>query len=270
MRSVELLIVAVIATLLVVGLVPASASSANISHSFGAAGDVPDGSLVSLDSSRSDYVVLANSTNGRQLIGVAVASDDSLIAVDAQSGAVQVATSGSANVLVSDLNGSIKVGDPISVSPFNGVGMKAQAGLRVIGLAQTELDTSDAGTKTEQVTDKDGQTKQVKIGFVRVGIGVTTATQSGASKQLNTLQQAAQSLVGREISTIRIVLSLVVLIVASMALMSLIYASIYGSIISVGRNPLAKYAIFRTLTSVLGLAVLTVFLTVLTIFFLLR
>lgn len=225
---------------------------------------------MSLDQGRTDFVVPANTENGGRLLGVAVVSDDSLLAVDAEPGSAQVATSGSANVLVSDLNGDIRVGDPISVSPFNGVGMKAQNGLRMIGLAQTALDTKAAGAKTQEVTDKNGEQKQINVGFVRVGIGITTAAGADSGEGLTALQQVAKNLTGREISMVRIVLSLIVLIVASMALMSLIYASIYGSIISIGRNPLAKFAIFRTLTSVLGLALLTVMLAVGTIFMLLR
>ncbi len=52
-----------------------------------------------------------------------------------------------------------------------------------------------------------------------------------------------------------------------LALITLIYASIYGSIVSIGRNPLAKYAVFRTLGSVLGLAALTAAISCLIIFF---
>jgi len=40
--------------------------------------------------------------------------------------------------------------------------------------------------------------------------------------------------------------------------------------ISIGRNPLAKYAVFRTLGSVLAMAGLTALIAGLTIFFLLR
>lgn len=269
-RSVQLPLLATLATLLMVGLSPANATSANISHSYKSNSTIPAGSLVSLDSGRTDFVVPANTDNGSKLLGIAVAKDDSLIAVDAASGLVQVATNGSANALVSDVNGDIKVGDSISVSPFNGVGMKAETGQKIIGLAQTAFNTNAEGTKTESVTDKAGNRKNLRIGFIRIGIGVTTNSNSGDSKELNDLQKATKALVGREISTIRIILSLIVLIIASISLMTLIYAAIYGSIVSVGRNPLAKYAIFRTLARVLAMALITALIAVVTIFFLLR
>jgi hypothetical protein len=257
------------ATLVVLGLAPVGASSANISHSFNSTDEVRIGSLVSLDSKQSDYVSLANSSNASKLLGVAVASNDSLLAVDAEEGKVQIATSGVANALASTLNGNIAVGDQIAVSPFDGVGMKASAGSKILGLAQTALNAGTDGVTTQSVTDKHGKTRQIIVGYVRINIGIGTATQ-GVDANLNSLQRLVRSITGHTVSAARAFISLAVAIVASLALITLIYASIYGSIVSIGRNPLAKYAVFRSLTSVLIMAVLTAGVASLTIFFLLR
>lgn len=262
----RLIITGVVGLLVVLGLGPAGASSANISHSYRSNSSLPNGSIVSLDADQSDYVVAANTTNGARLLGVVVASNDSLLAVDATNGKLQVATSGTASTLVSTLNGSIKVGDQISVSPFTGVGMKSSPGAYIIGLAQTDL----ADTSQREVTDKNGQTQQIEVGYVRLTIGIGTDATAGSGEKLNSLQKFAKGLTGKTISTVRVVLSLVIAIVALLALITLIYASIYGSIISIGRNPLAKYAVFRTLGSVLGMAVLTAGIATITIFMLLR
>lgn len=255
---------------MLIGLTPVSASSANISHSYKASTSVPVGSIVSLDPSRSNYVRLANTTNGSQLLGVAVAVDDSLLAVDAKTGAVQVANSGTASTLVSTLNGDIKVGDQISVSPFNGVGVKALPGSHVIGLAQTAFNAGSSGARAETVTDTAGHTKLVSVGFTRLNIGVGTASGADPGAQLNGLQKLARSLTGHTVSTARVVISLVITLVAIVALITLIYASIYSGIISIGRNPLAKYAVFRTLTTVLGMALGVAIVAMITIFLLLR
>ena len=260
----------VAATLLLLTLAPASASSANISHSYGATGNVPNGSLVSLDPSKSNYVEVANTQNGSQLVGVAVASNDSLLAIDPSSGKVQIATSGSANVLVSNLNGSIHVGDEVSVSPFDGIGMKAVIGSRVIGLAQTSFDSTTPGGTMQEVTNNNGKKTRISIGYARLGIGIGTALSPGSNNQLNELQKLAQGLTGHTVSTARVIISLVVATVAFLALITLIYASIYGGIISIGRNPLAKYAIFRSVISVLGMVILVAIVASTTIFLLLR
>jgi hypothetical protein len=255
------------ALLIVLSLTPAGAASANISHSYNSLGGISNGSLVSLDASRSDYVQLADTTNGSRLLGVAVDGSDSLLAVDESAGKAQIATSGTVSTLVSTLGGSIGVGDAIGVSPFSGIGMKATAGSAVIGLAQTGFNQDTQGSITRTVTDKSGKKKELTIGYVRLNIAITT---KGVPDSQKGLQRVVKNLTGRDVSTLRIVLSLAVAVIALLILVTLIYASIYGSIISVGRNPLAKNAVFRTLSAVLGMALLTTVTAGVIIFFLLR
>lgn len=257
-------------TLAVLSLSPAGASSANISHSYHSDGQIADGSIVSLDPGKSDYVQPANTDNAGRLLGIAVDGNDSLLAVDASPGLVQVATTGDATVLVSTVNGAIHVGDAIGVSPFNGVGMKAAPGGRTIGLAQTDFDGGTEGAHQQTVTDKNGKHKQVFVGFARLSIAVGTDNANGQLENLNGLQRVVRSITGHTVSTWRITISLVVVAVSLLALITLVYASIYGSIISVGRNPLAKYAVFRTLGTVLGMAALTTLLASVTVYLLLR
>jgi hypothetical protein len=255
----------------VLGLAPAAASSANISHSYQGARSITNGSIVSLDPKRSDYVQAANSANGARLLGVAVGGNDSLLAVDATPGKIQVATSGNASVLVSTLGGNVNVGDQVSVSPFNGVGMKAQPGARVVGLAQTGFNDRTQGATEQTVTDKDGKKSQIAVGFISLTIAIGTSNTSDPQlENLNGLQRFTRSVTGHTVSTLRIAISLVIVAVSLLALITLVYASIYGSIISVGRNPLAKYAVFRTLGSVLGMAALTTLVAGITVYLLLR
>lgn len=270
LRSLRLFITGVGLTLLVLGLAPVGASSANISHSYRADGAITNGSLVSLDSKKADYVQPANSGNGPRLIGVAVANNDSLIAVDASSSTIQIATTGSANALVSTLNGDIHVGDQVSVSPLNGVGMKASPGSQVLGLAQTAFNKNTDGAATRKITDKQGRSSSVRVGYVRVSVAVGASNNNAGGIVLNNLQKVVQSITGHTVSTTRITVSLVVVVVSILALITLTYASIYGSIISVGRNPLAKYAVLRTLGSVLGMALLTSLIAGITVYLLLR
>ena len=251
------LLIGVISTLITLGLASTSASSANISHSYHMVGAVTNGSLVSLDPQRSDYVQPANTGNGSRLLGVAVVASDSLIAVNPTQGNTQVATSGTATALVSNLDGDINVGDQVAVSPFNGIGMKALPGSYIIGLAQSAMTANSSGVITEQVTDKSGKASTISVGFIRVNIAIGVNNTSGGTSSLNSLQKIVKSLTGHVVSTARIIISIIIAAVATIALMTLIYASIFGSIISIGRNPLASHAVFRTLGVVLFMALLT-------------
>ena len=266
----SLLLTGVVVSLVALGLAPVWAASANISHSYQSTTSITDGSLVSLDSQHQDYVVPANTANDVKLFGVAVGANDSLMAVDTIPGSVQVATSGTAPTLVSTIDGDIKIGDPIGVSPFNGVGIKALPGSRIIGLAQTAFNRGTQGATAEQVRDKSGKTSSITIGYARVNIAIGTNATVLVASNLNSLQKAAKTLTGHTVSADRVAISLAIAVIAMLALIVLIYASIYGSIVSIGRNPLAKYAVFRTLGSVLGLALLTVVISGVTIFFLLK
>jgi type IV secretory pathway VirB2 component (pilin) len=271
LQGFRLLLSGVTAILTLVAIAaPAGAASANISHAYHSTNTIPNGSIVSLDPNQSDYVVGANTSNGSRLLGVAVASTDSLLAVDPSSSTIQVATSGNANVLVSTLNGDIKVGDQVAVSPFNGLGMKATPGAHVIGLAQSAFSADSDGATTKQVKDKSGKSTALHLGYTRISIAIGTASTASNAPQTSSLQKLAKALTGHTVSTARVIIALVVAIVALAALVTLIYASIYGSIISIGRNPLAKFAIFRTLGSVLGMAALTGLIATLTIYFLLK
>lgn len=258
--------------LLTVFIVPGvSAASANISRSYHAAATIPNGSLVSVDSRQQGFVQLADTSNANRLVGVALPSGDSLLAIDPSNTTVQVAVSGTVSVLVSNVSGDIKIGDEVGVSPFAGVGMEAQPGSHLIGIAQTAFNSQTSGASIEGVKDTSGKDHQIRLGLIRLAISIGTgANTSGGGTQANFLQRLIRALTGKTISTVRIVLSLVILTVALVSLITLVYASIYGSIISVGRNPLAKNAVFRTLSSVLLMAIITVGVACITIYYLLR
>lgn len=141
-RYLMLFATGIIVTTYSLGFVSASSATADISHAYYSTDNIVAGSVVSLNPQKSDYVQLANTDNGSRVVGVAVKSNSSLLALDPSSATVQVAIEGGVNTLVSTINGNINIGDEISASPFNGVGMKAPAGSHVIGIAQQSLNSS--------------------------------------------------------------------------------------------------------------------------------
>jgi len=247
----------------------AGAASASISHAYHVSQNIQSGMLMSLDSKRSEYVVPATVSNGSRLIGVASGSDGSLLAINQSSTTVQVATSGEINALVSTVNGPIAVGDEVSVSPFEGVGMKVAPGNRLIGLAQAPLTDQTGNTTTKKVFDKQGKEHQITVGFIPVTIAIGPPTGANSESQ-NALQRLANSLVGHSVSTLRLIFSSIIAIIGMLVLITLVYSSVYGSIISIGRNPLAKYAIFRSLVSVVGMILLMALVVVAVIYLILR
>ena len=68
--------------------------------------------------------LMADTTNINTLLGVVVAAQDYLVNIDSTK-TVQVITNGAALTLVSDINGEVRTGDPLTASPIEGVAMKA-------------------------------------------------------------------------------------------------------------------------------------------------
>jgi hypothetical protein len=245
-----------------------ASAAALVSRAYESAQPIVAGSIVSLTTEKSKTVTLANTSNSDKIIGVAVGKDESLISVNAETDRVQVTTSGQVFVLVSDLNGDIKKGDKVAVSPFDGLGMKSGQGERIIGLALGDFTADSEAATTKTVTDKQGKTKQLRI--ARIEINVVIGNDDAASKDLNGVQKLVKLATGRTVSVVRAFVSVIIAVVAMIALLGLIYSAVYGSIISIGRNPLARDAVFRALRNVLYIAGMVVFLALVFIYLLLR
>jgi hypothetical protein len=249
-------------------VLPTSAVAASIAQSYRSNGGITNGSLVSILPGSSDTIQLANVSNAAYLLGVATQPNNASISIGSNTNSTQVVTSGNTVVAVSAFNGNIKAGDQISVSPLSGYGMKAETGLAIIGVAETDFNNHSPGTTMRKIMSKKSQTDQVAVGFVRLSLDIKTAPNNNSGG--NGLQLFVARLTGHEVSTARIVVSLLVVSIALISLITLIYASIYGSIMAIGRNPLAKYTVLRNLRLVLIMALLTSVITGLILVLLLR
>lgn len=247
-------------------------ASANVSKSFETTdpGIVP-GSLVSARTDSRDSVELANTSTGQRLVGVAVSSNQSLLAIDAASNKVQVAISGTADVLVSTLGGDIRTGDQVAVSPISGIGMKAGSAMRSIGVAQGDFTAATPGATTRDIKDKNGLTNRIQIGRVSVAIiiGYASAPQA-AQGIIGGVQSFASSLAGHTVTPLQAAVSFVIAIIAIAALVSLIYGAIHGSLISIGRNPLARVSIYRSLAQIVLMALMIMVIAVVIVYLALR
>lgn len=233
---------------------------ASISQSYGTDSKLPLGSIVSLQKNSSDKVVFAASSNVNSLLGVVINAENSQLSLsNGQEDQAHVTTSGTVQVLVSSINGMIERGDHITASPISGVGMKATSNVRVIGIAQGELSDS-SGTK-ESYTDSVGKQQTVTVGEVPVLVNVSDFFKEPEKTLVpSALQNVANALAGKSVSTLPIIISAAIFIVMMIVVVSIIYSMIRSSIISVGRNPMSQSAIYRDLIqlSALVLAILAV------------
>jgi len=206
------------------------------------------GALVSLKSGTANTVELATATNIDQLLGVA--GDSSLIELSSGKDTIQIVTSGEAKALVSDLNGKVKVGDKITASPIAGVGMKTTTGSLVIGTAQADL--TSVTTEARDITDKQGKKQTVHIGVIPLQVDKVFYEPPGASNSYLSpaVQDFASNLVGHSVSPVRIMIALLLAFLLLVVITVLLYSAVRSSIISIGRNPLSKKAIWKSMLEV--------------------
>ena len=240
-----------------VGSIGAVSALAPISQQFLTSDNLSLGALVSLKDNSTEDVEAASTSNTNNLIGVVITSGSSPITLSTnQANQVQVATSGVVPVLVSNINGSISVGDQITASPIVGVGMKATSNTKVVGIAQGDL-SSSGNSQQQSYTDKAGQKHTVILGQVPVLVNVAYYFKQPDKTLIpSALQNLANTVAGKPVNTLPIIISAVIFIVTLVVVMTLIYTLIHGSIISVGRNPMAQAAVYRNMIQLSGLVVL--------------
>lgn len=259
-RTLRITLLASIA-MLVLFAVPSRAAAAKdqqntaISRGFTASGkDIVQGALVETVAGDSSAVELATIKSASRLAGVV--SKTTLVELsNSKKNEAQVILSGTANALVSDVNGTIRAGDKITASPIDGVGMLATADAQIAGTAQADLTTKSA--RTETITDRNGKSHAVHIGTIPLQVGVSYYVAPSSQFLPPFLQSLANNVSGRPVSGARILLGGVLLLMAFSSIFALIYTSVRAGIISLGRNPLAATAIQRGLVGV-GVTVLLV------------
>lgn len=230
-------------------------SSSSISQSFKPTtdnGQIETGALVSFKTNDSHSIELTTAANANRMVGVADAS--SLLVLSGEQNTVDVVLGGTTNVLVSDINGPIKASDKITISPIAGVGMRATRDSQVVGTARSDFDT--ANSRTHQITDSNGTSHTVHIGYLPLQVGIAYYRAPGSEFMPPFVQNIADSIAGRPVSLIRIILCGTLLITSFITIAMLIYSSVRTSMISLGRNPLAASAIRKSLYQVATVAII--------------
>ena len=246
---------------------PGASALTPISQGYTATEPLASGSIVSLEKNSSDYVKAATTSNVNNLLGIVISDSSSLISLSSgQTGQVQVATSGVAQVLVSDLNGDISTGDQITASPIAGVGMKATGNTKVIGIAQGDLTATNSTKQTYTDANKHKQT--VVITQIPVQVSVSYYYKQPEKTVIpSAIQNIANALAGKKVDPLPVLISAGIFVVTVIVVVSIIYSMIHSSIISVGRNPMSQSAIYRDMlqlsaliVGIIGIAMVSIYM----------
>ncbi len=250
-------------------------SAQSVSQAYVTDGNVQKGMIVMIDPKDSKKVQPLSNKKDVAMQGVAVAANDTVVSIsgDANTTQVYVASSGKYQALVSTQNGNIKVGDLISISAIDGIGMKADEGQEtILGKAISAFDGGSNVSSTTSLKTSKGE-KNVAIGVINIDISISRnplASSVDGPPVPQFLRTASNSVAGKPVSTVRLYVSLAILVLTIFLAANVLYGGIRSSITAIGRNPLAKKSIIRGLIQVITVGLIVLVIGLFSVYLLLR
>ncbi len=247
-------------------------SAQSVTRAYASDQTLRRGMIVGLDEKDASKVVPIDTTKISNILGVVVNPNDSPITVSAENKQIFVATSGKYDVLVSDQEGAISASDYVTLSAISGIGMKATDQQRnILGRAVTSFDGVHNVLSTASLTDGKGGQRPINLGTISVEIAVArnplAKSDNGAPLLLN---RAAEAIAGKAVSALRLYLSTIIFAVGTLIAGVILYAGIKSGIISIGRNPLSRKSIVKSVTGVYFLSLTVFVISVIAVYLLLK
>lgn len=243
---------------------------------YGADTPIDTGTIVQLTGKNSNRVKIAVQSELQNMFGVTVDRNQLPLTLSSEGikNEVFVAVSGTYNVLVSTQNGSIASGDYVTLSSVNGIAMKASTKEKtVFGRAAASFTGKGVTLGTTTLKDTTGKAnKMVTIGSIPVTIDIkrNPNEKSTKTKVPEALQRIGQAIAEKEVSPIRIYLSMAITAVSIIAAIAILYSGVRNGVISIGRNPMSKKSIFRALFEIILTSILILIIGLFAVYLLLK
>jgi hypothetical protein len=232
--------------------------SGAITTTYSADSTVQLGMIVQLKDKAPTSVVPLTTASTSKALGVVIPNSNVAIVLTPQNVTKQqvlVATNGTYNVLVSNQNGPIKVGDYLAISAVAGVAMKA-------GKAAGNFTGSGNVISAIKLKDQLGKDTTLALGRIQVDINIAhnPLNQKTIDHVPAFLANLAQAVASKSVSVARIYLSTVILAVTTVITSIMLYSGVRSGMVAVGRNPLSKKSIIKSLiqTIIAGLIIFIV------------
>lgn len=194
----------------------------------------------------------ASLTNANKVVGVTSNTDEHLVTIASGDQQVYVLAGGVTTAYISDLNGLIKKGEAVVLSPIKGVLMRNDSKNPIIGTALEDFPETSSET---QNIDTDNGSRDVKVSKLSISLDSGLAAKQDQHEQTS-LQKIGKSVIGKDVGELQVIVALIIFLVVMVAEGAIIYGAITSGLTALGRNPLAKRIIKTELFRVLGLAVI--------------
>lgn len=256
---------------------PQKATGGGSVQGYASATPLQPGTIVQLDGAKKNTIQPATIKHLDQMYGSVV--DPHQLSLTISDASLQneafVTINGTYGVLVNTQNGPIKIGDYVTMSSLDGVGMKAgsyQDQKTVLGRAIGGFDGKGDSLGTTTLKDSSGKSIPVNIGMVAVAINIgPNPNQKSTKTNLPpVLQKIGQAVAEKPIGPLRMYLSIAITGLSIVVALTVLYSGIRNSIISIGRNPLGKKSIFRGLLEIILTAFLILIIGLFAVYLLLK
>lgn len=231
------------------------------------------GTVVSLDAEDTSKVVAANKENQARLHGVVVASNDSSFTLSNDTEKTFVATIGRFDMLVSTEAGTIQAGDFMTISSVTGIATKAgELDPYTVGKAIEGFDGTEKAVSSTDLKDSSGNTNTVSIGriLVDISVGSNPLLRPAESTLPQFLERAAETIADKPVSPVRVYIGIFILLSSAAIAGSLLYSGTKSSVISIGRNPLSKKSITKSLMQIILSSIIIFLIGLFGVYLLLR
>ena len=187
----------------------------------------------------------SNLTNMNKFVGIVTTKNSSSLTITDDSATAYVATLGEVKVFATDINGSIKRGDVLTISPLKGIVMKSSDNVSdILGTALEDYPTT--GQQTVQVTTASKNQETAHINLVDINLNPhNLGTTNNPNKSF--LEVLGQAITGKPINNWQVAAAIIIFFVLIIVEGSILYGAVHSSIIAIGRNPLARKSVFRQL-----------------------
>jgi hypothetical protein len=194
-------------------------------------------------------VARASIQNPHQFVGIVTTKDANFLTLTSTNANVVVATSGEVATYVTDTNGPIKKGDNVTISPIRGVLMRAgENSSRTFATALEDFTT--VGATKQEGSAYDGSGRDIFVTTMRVELNPRSISDGTSSDDQSLLKTLGENLTGRALREWQVIVSLVIFILLLVVEAALIYGTVHSTIVSLGRNPLSKEAVYKQLLQV--------------------
>lgn len=256
--------VGVLATLFIVFISGSYAYADTISRSFTSKGDIALGSVVAISKDDPSSVELAPANLPDRIYGVVISPSDSAISIQLPNQKILVANGGKYQVRVSNQRGAITSGNYLSISSVDGVASKAiDTDTYIVGRALENFDGSDP---TLSKLDNGAVEGKIKV---QIAPGKNPLINNGGLVP-GAVRRLSESIAGRPLSAFKIYIVLAIFLVTIIVSFTLIWVGVRSGIVSIGRNPLSRQSIMRSLSQIIISAIFVFFGGLVGIYLLLR